>query len=145
MSPDAAPALQPPARLRDLLSWQVSTLGSRLTARHMPSAPAPTSPSRPPWRSTACSARPASAAVSGWTATTSTASSAACRNTTWSTTGPDPADRRRDVVSLTEGGRQHLDQLQQQDELLAGLADAQRRQSQALLTALLDSHAPQPT
>jgi DNA-binding MarR family transcriptional regulator len=61
----------------------------------------------------------------------------------------DPADRRRNLVSLTGAGRQYLDDLQQyadavQDELLAGLDTSERRQLQALLAKLLGGHQPQP-
>ena len=62
---------------------------------------------------------------------------------------PDAADRRRNVVTLTDLGRRHLDDLQQhadavQDELLAGLDAAERRQLRSLLDKLLGSHQPQP-
>jgi DNA-binding MarR family transcriptional regulator len=61
----------------------------------------------------------------------------------------DPADRRRNVVTLTGAGRGHLEELQAhadavQDELLAGLDPAERRQLHALLAKLLASHQPQP-
>jgi DNA-binding MarR family transcriptional regulator len=61
----------------------------------------------------------------------------------------DPANRRRNVVTLTPAGRQHLDELQRhadavQAELLAGLDATERRQLQSLLAKLLDSHKPQP-
>ena len=62
---------------------------------------------------------------------------------------PDPADRRRNVVRLTDTGRRYLGELQEhadavQDELLAGLDGAERRQLQSLLAKLLDGHPPQP-
>ena len=62
---------------------------------------------------------------------------------------PDPADRRRNVVRLTDTGRRYLSDLQEhadavQDELLAGLDGAERRQLQSLLAKLLDGHPPQP-
>jgi DNA-binding MarR family transcriptional regulator len=62
---------------------------------------------------------------------------------------PDPTDRRRNVISLTKNGRRHLDELQRhadavQDELLAGLDPAERRQLQSLLAKLLAGHQPQP-
>jgi DNA-binding MarR family transcriptional regulator len=60
----------------------------------------------------------------------------------------DPANRRRNLVTLTGAGRQHLEELQQhadavQDELLAGLDAAERQQLQSLLAKLLGSHKPQ--
>ena len=61
----------------------------------------------------------------------------------------DPADRRRNVVTLTDAGRRYLAEVQEytdavQDELLAGLDAAERRQLQSLLAKLLDGHPPQP-
>jgi MarR family transcriptional regulator, lower aerobic nicotinate degradation pathway regulator len=58
---------------------------------------------------------------------------------------PDPADRRRNVVSLTEAGRRQLDRLQEQlartqDELLAPLSAADRRRLVELLSRLLAHH-----
>ncbi|MEY9836453.1 MarR family winged helix-turn-helix transcriptional regulator [Streptacidiphilus sp. EB103A] len=144
-------ALQPPARLRALTSWQaskVSTLGARLTARRMP-----------------LGAR-ADFAVLAALEEYGTLSQAEIgrrlgldRNDVSGIINrledsrrvdrqADPANRRRNVVTLTAAGRQHLDQLQQhadavQAELLAGLDTAEQRQLQALLTKLLDSHKPQ--
>jgi DNA-binding MarR family transcriptional regulator len=59
---------------------------------------------------------------------------------------PDPADRRRNVITLTEPGRRHLRRLDKllatiQDELLAPLDPAERDQLTRLLTRLLDHHA----
>jgi DNA-binding MarR family transcriptional regulator len=61
----------------------------------------------------------------------------------------DPADRRRNIVALTDIGLRHLNELQQhadavQDELLQGLTAAERRQLQMLLAKLLSSHQGQP-
>ncbi|SCF19960.1 MarR family winged helix-turn-helix transcriptional regulator [Micromonospora mirobrigensis] len=58
---------------------------------------------------------------------------------------PDPDDRRRNVVTLTEPGRRELDRLtttldQIQDTLLAPLTPADRTELTRLLTALLDHH-----
>ena len=58
---------------------------------------------------------------------------------------PDPADRRRNIISLTaEGGRQ-LRRLEErlaesQDELLAPLSPEERQRLTELLTRLLDHH-----
>jgi MarR family transcriptional regulator, lower aerobic nicotinate degradation pathway regulator len=62
---------------------------------------------------------------------------------------PDPADRRRNVVTLTEDGRRYLGELQQyadavQDELLVSLDAGERQQLAALLAKLLGGHPPQP-
>jgi MarR family transcriptional regulator, lower aerobic nicotinate degradation pathway regulator len=58
---------------------------------------------------------------------------------------PDPADRRRNVVTLTGQGRQQLLMLDKliadvQDEVLAPLTPAQREQLVGLLTTLVDHH-----
>jgi DNA-binding MarR family transcriptional regulator len=66
---------------------------------------------------------------------------------------PDPADRRRNVITMTPRGRRHLRQLDKliaaiQDDLLAPLTQSQRDQLVRLLTRLLDQHArgaPHPT
>ncbi|MGO4614619.1 MarR family winged helix-turn-helix transcriptional regulator [Nocardia sp. 2YAB30] len=62
---------------------------------------------------------------------------------------PDPADRRRNIVTLTAAGARHLDDLDQrlagaQDELLAGLSAADRRTLVTLLTRILDAHSGRP-
>src|ERR1700754_3674339 len=121
--PDEAP--QPPARLRELASWQtgrVSTLGARLFARHMP-----------------LSAR-ADFAVLAALEEYGPLSQAGIgrrlgldRNDVNGVLNrledqrhierrADPADRRRNVVTLTDAGRDHLAALQRhadavQDEL----------------------------
>jgi DNA-binding MarR family transcriptional regulator len=59
---------------------------------------------------------------------------------------PDPEDRRRNVITITEAGRHHLRRLDRllttiQDDLLAPLNPAERDQLIHLLTRLLDHHA----
>jgi MarR family transcriptional regulator, lower aerobic nicotinate degradation pathway regulator len=66
---------------------------------------------------------------------------------------PDPADRRRNVITITAGGRDHLRQLDKlvasiQEDLLAPLTQPERDQLIRLLARLLDHHAraaPPPT
>jgi DNA-binding MarR family transcriptional regulator len=58
---------------------------------------------------------------------------------------PDPEDRRRNVITITEAGRRHLHRLDRllttiQDDLLAPLNPAERDQLTHLLTRLLDHH-----
>ncbi|MFI5936350.1 MarR family winged helix-turn-helix transcriptional regulator [Actinoplanes sp. NPDC051494] len=58
---------------------------------------------------------------------------------------PDPADRRRNVISLTAAGESRLRQLEKQlaerqDELLAPLSPAEREQLTGLLAKLLAHH-----
>lgn len=61
---------------------------------------------------------------------------------------PDPADRRRNVVSISPLGRQYLDDLERiahevQNELLQGLDDDDRAALAALLDGVLSSHGRQ--
>ena len=61
---------------------------------------------------------------------------------------PDPADRRRNVVTLTGPGRQQLLRLDKlladvEDEVLAPLTPAQREQLRRLLTTLVNHHGRQ--
>lgn len=148
--PDDAP--QPPARLRELASWQtsrVSTLGARLFARHMPLG------ARADFAVLAALEEygPLSQADIGRRLGLD-------RNDVNGIVGrleqhhqverrPDPADRRRNIVTVTGSGQRRLDELQRyadtvQDELLAGLDAAQRRQLQTLLATVLGGHPPQP-
>ncbi len=59
----------------------------------------------------------------------------------------DPADRRRNVVSITPAGREHLDAMEAllreaQGELLAPLSETERAELVRMLTALVDHHSP---
>lgn len=60
---------------------------------------------------------------------------------------PDPDDRRRNVVTVTDAGRDRLGQLDRvvaglNDQLLAPLSAGERDQLIALLTRLVDHHRP---
>jgi DNA-binding MarR family transcriptional regulator len=62
---------------------------------------------------------------------------------------PDPADRRRNVVQVTDAGRTRLAELDErvtavQDELLAPLSAEERVQLTGLLTRLLAHHNATP-
>jgi MarR family transcriptional regulator, lower aerobic nicotinate degradation pathway regulator len=59
---------------------------------------------------------------------------------------PDPADRRRNVISITPAGTARLRRLDElladvQDELLAPLSPAERQQLIRLLNRILEHHA----
>jgi DNA-binding MarR family transcriptional regulator len=59
---------------------------------------------------------------------------------------PDPADRRRNIITITPAGTAHLRQLEElltgvQDQLLAPLSSAERQQLTSLLTRVLEHHA----
>ncbi|GAB2949027.1 hypothetical protein GCM10027280_42070 [Micromonospora polyrhachis] len=58
---------------------------------------------------------------------------------------PDPADRRRNVISLTAAGKRQLRRLEKQlaetqDELLAPLSPEERQRLTELLSRLLEHH-----
>jgi DNA-binding MarR family transcriptional regulator len=144
--------LQPPARLRGLASWQaskVSTLGARLTAQRMPLG--------------ARADFAVLAALEEYGALSQAELGRRLGLDRNDVNGilnrldsgrlvdrqPDPADRRRNVVTLTAAGKRQLAELQRhadavQDELLAGLDAKERRQLHVLLTKLLERHQPQP-
>lgn len=148
---DSDNAVRPPARLRGLTSWQaskVSTLGARLFAQHIPL------PARSDFAVLAALEEygPLSQADIGRRLGLD-------RNDVNGILGrlevrdqvdrqPNPANRRRNIVTLTAAGTRRLEEIQQhadavQNELLAGLDAAERRQLHSLLTKLLESHAPQ--
>ncbi|MFY9928319.1 MAG: MarR family transcriptional regulator [Streptosporangiaceae bacterium] len=149
---DMGSPLQPPARLRGLVSWQaskISTLGARLTARRMPLG--------------ARGDFAVLAALEEYGALSQAEIGRRLGLDRNDVNGilnrlesgrqvdrqADPADRRRNVVTLTATGRQNLEELQQhadavQDELLAGLDAAERQQLHSLLGKLLSSRQPQP-
>jgi DNA-binding MarR family transcriptional regulator len=59
---------------------------------------------------------------------------------------PDPADRRRNVISITPAGTAHLRRLEDlladvQDELLTPLTPAERQQLIRLLSRIVEHHA----
>ncbi|MEV6374865.1 MarR family winged helix-turn-helix transcriptional regulator [Micromonospora musae] len=61
---------------------------------------------------------------------------------------PDPADRRRNLITLTAQGRRQLHKLDKlladvEDEVLAPLTAAEREQLARLLTALVEQHGQQ--
>jgi DNA-binding MarR family transcriptional regulator len=143
--------LRPPARLRRLTSWQankVSTLGARMTARHMPLT------ARSDFAVLAALEEygPLSQADLGRRLGLDRNDVSAI--VTRLASGlhvdrqADPASRRRNVVTLTASGRQYLEEIQRhadaaQDELLAGLDPAERRKLNELLARLLSSHRGQ--
>jgi MarR family transcriptional regulator, lower aerobic nicotinate degradation pathway regulator len=63
---------------------------------------------------------------------------------------PDPADRRRNVIAITAAGRRRRQVLERRielatDDLLAPLAERDRRELLRLLTAIVDHHSrPDP-
>ena len=58
---------------------------------------------------------------------------------------PDPADGRRNIITITPAGTAHLRRLEElladvQDELLTGLSPAERQQLIRLLNRILEHH-----
>jgi len=148
---DGEKRIRAPLRLRALASWQagkVATLGTRLTAQHMP-----------------LSARSDFAALAALEEFGPLSQADIGRRlgldrndvngilTRLDSQGrvdrrPDPADRRRNIVTLTDAGHRYLNALQHkadavQAELLAGLGTAEQRQLEVLLDKVLASHRPQ--
>jgi MarR family transcriptional regulator, lower aerobic nicotinate degradation pathway regulator len=148
---DTEDAAQPPARLRSLASWQanrVSILGARLFARRMPLG------ARADYAALAALEEygPLSQADIGRRLALDRNDVNGILNRLEHghrvTRQADPADRRRNIVTLTDAGQRYLAELQEhadavQDELLAALEPSERRQLQALLAKLLSTHGPQ--
>ena len=145
-------SIQPPQRLRALVSWQagkVATVGTRLTARVMPLG------ARADFAILAALEEygPLSQAELGRRlgldrndVSTILARLLAARHVT---RGPDAADPRRNRVASTEAGLRYLGELQQhadvvQGELLAGLDERERARLIALLDRVLNHHPAQP-
>ena len=149
----AAPSARPtvaPARLTEKPTWlisQVSTQAHRLLAEklavvgargyHYRLLAALEEFGRP--------ARRASAAAPPWIAATWWQ-----RSTSWPATAgaasPDPADHRRNVITITPVGTAHLQRLDGlltdiQDELLAPLSPGERDQLTRLLSRVLQYHS----
>jgi MarR family transcriptional regulator, lower aerobic nicotinate degradation pathway regulator len=143
--------IQPPLRLRSLVSWQankVATLGARLTARHMPLN------ARTDFAVLAALEEygPLSQAELGRRLGLD-------RNDISTVVGhlhrdgalqrrPDEADPRRNLVTVTDSGLRYLAELQEhadvvQRDLLAGLDEPQRRQLVDLLNQVLAHHPGQ--
>ncbi|TQL48237.1 DNA-binding MarR family transcriptional regulator [Homoserinimonas aerilata] len=148
---EADDGLQSPARLHALASWQankVSTIGARMTARHMPLS------ARAEFAVLAALEEYGSLSqadlgrrlgldrndVSGITARLEAGGHVNRK--------ANPADRRRNLVTLTDAGIRYLDEIQRhadvaQGELLVGLDAAERQQLNSLLAKLLQAHKPE--
>jgi DNA-binding MarR family transcriptional regulator len=150
---EAADTTQPPARLRALISWQagkINTVGARLTASRMPLA------ARGDFAVLAALEEygPLSQAelgrrlgldrndINGVVDRLQDEGRAERR--------VDPADRRRNLVSLTSGGRDYLDELQAhtdavQAELVSTLTTAEATQLRDLMAKVLRAHPGLPS
>jgi MarR family transcriptional regulator, lower aerobic nicotinate degradation pathway regulator len=149
---DTDDGLQPPARLRRLASWQAnkaSILGARMTARHMPLT------ARADFAVLAALEEYGELSQAdlgrrlGLDRNEVSGIATRLERDGYIDRQADPANRRRNVVTLTDSGRRYLEEIQRhadaaQDELLAGLNPAEREELNALLAKLLASHRPQP-
>lgn len=144
--------VQPPKRLRALVSWQagkVATVGTRLTAQHMPLS------ARTDFAILAALEEygPLSQADLGRRLglDRNDVSTALARldHDHAVMRGPDAADPRRNRVTATSSGLQYLGELQHhadvvQRDLLAGLDNTERTELSALLDRVLAHHPAQP-
>ncbi|MFF5075552.1 MarR family winged helix-turn-helix transcriptional regulator [Actinoplanes sp. NPDC000266] len=142
----------PPALLRNLASWQtgrVSTLGARFTAARMPLE------ARSDFAVLAALQEYGELSQAdlgrhlGLDRNNVNGIVTRLENNGHIERRTDPADRRRNIVAATEIGLTYLNDLnalalEVQDELLAALDPAERRQLRALLEKVLTSHPPQP-
>lgn len=149
---DVDEPIRPPARLRASASWQankVANLGARLTAARMPPG------GRVDFAVLAALEEygPLSQADLGRRLGLDRNDVNAVLNRLQSQhhvdRQPDPADGRRNVVTMTPAGEEQLAELQRhadavQQELLRGLDAGDRRRLQALLAQVLQAHPTQP-
>jgi MarR family transcriptional regulator, lower aerobic nicotinate degradation pathway regulator len=146
------PPLRPPARLRELATWQaskVSTLGARLTARRMPLGARADFAVMAALEEYGALSQAELGRRLGLDRNDVNAVLNRLQTQHHVDRQADAADRRRNIVTLTAAGSRHLEELQQhadavQDELLHGLTATERQQLHSLLAKLLDSHKPQP-
>lgn len=143
---------EPPARLRALVSWQtsrVSTLGARLFAQHLPLG------ARADFAVLATLEESGSLSQAdigrrlGLDRNDVNAVLNRLQELQAVEREPDPADRRRNIVTLTAAGREYLEEVQAkadavQNHLLEALEPDEQRQLQVLLEKLLQGHGPQP-
>ncbi|NBH06533.1 MarR family transcriptional regulator [Amycolatopsis sp. SID8362] len=145
-------ALQPPARLHGLVSWQankVATLGARLTAERMPLGARADFAVLAALEEYGALSQAEIGRRLGLDRNDVSGILARLAGSHRVDRHADPDNRRRNLVTLTAAGRRYLEELQQhadavQAELLAGLSRTEQRQLQALLGKLLDSHSAQP-
>ncbi|MFC7548521.1 MarR family winged helix-turn-helix transcriptional regulator [Plantactinospora sp. GCM10030261] len=146
-SPDAAP----PARMRGLPSWlmsQSAAYGYRLLTEAMATVDA--RPYHYRLLATLAEVGPLSQAQLGRRSAIHLSDVVAAINELadrkFVVRSPDPADRRRNIITITPAGHRQLDELEKQvsriqDELLAPLDPAERGQLVALLARIREHHA----
>src|ERR1700761_5157127 len=143
---------RPPARLRQLASWQsnkVSVLGARLTAQHMPLTARGEFAVLAALEEYGALSQADLGRLLGLDRNEVSGIVTRLEDNGGIDRQPDPADRRRNVVTLTAEGERRLEQIQRyadaaQQELLAGLDPAERDQLIALLAKVLAGPRPPP-
>lgn len=147
-----ASPIHPPTRLRALVSWQtnkVATVGARLTAAHMPLS------ARTDFAILAALEEYGSLSQAdlgrrlGLDRNDVSTVLARLGHQGAVTRQPDPDDPRRNRVTATNTGLSYLSELQDhadtvQRDLLAGLAEHERKQLSVLLDRVLAQHPAPP-
>ena len=144
--------VQPPVRLQVLPSWQISkisTLASRLTALRMPLSSRTDAAVLAALEESGPLSQVDLGRRLGLDRNDVNAVVNRLQAAGYVDRRTDPADRRRNIVSLQATGQVHLDKLlghveQVQVELLSGLTTRERGQLTALLAKVLAAHAAQP-
>lgn len=146
------PVAEAPARLQALASWQVSkisTLASRLTAQRMPLSGRADSAVLAALEQFGSLSQADLGRLLGLDRNDVNGIVGRLEAASSLTRQPDPADRRRNIVAITDGGRVRVAELFEQAtgvqaELLVALTPAERIQLTGLLAKVLRGHAPQP-
>jgi len=134
-----------PARLKNTPSWLLTHVAVRRRASPPPTRAGTTTPYWPRWTSSVLRARPRWGGGAASTAAIVVATVNELVEKKLAERTPDPADRRRNTLSITRAGLRKLRQLETmvdgvQDELLAALSAAERDELTRLLTRVLDHH-----
>jgi len=143
---------RPPAALRHLVSWQagrVATIGARLTAQHMPLEGRSDFAVLASLEENGPLSQAELGRLLGLDRNNVNGIVVRLEADALVVREADPADRRRNVVTVTPAGRARLAELQEhadavQGELLAGLERAERAQLVQLLDKVLASHPALP-
>ncbi|MGO4594798.1 MarR family winged helix-turn-helix transcriptional regulator [Leifsonia sp. 2TAF2] len=143
---------RPPAALRHLVSWQagrVATIGARLTAQHMPLEGRSDFAVLASLEESGSLSQADLGRLLGLDRNNVNGIVVRLEADALVAREADPADRRRNVVTVTPAGRARLAELQEhadavQGELLAGLERAERAQLVHLLDKVLATHPALP-
>jgi DNA-binding MarR family transcriptional regulator len=144
--------VQPPQRLRALVSWQankVATVGARLTARHMPLAARADFAVLAALQEYGQLSQAELGRRLGLDRNDISTVLSRLEQDRAVTRKADPDNQRRNIVTVTRAGLRRLSDLQVhadavQDELLDGLPDTERAQLVRLLEKVLSRHPAQP-